>query len=441
MADPQTRSYLLLLVGWISLYLSQRTVPSTTSHLQTGAAFSVEDVGSLLSCFAVSYALTKLASGFLYDSLGLSPKLLFCWGLGAGGFLCLLFPATAKTSISLACLLWLVVGVFQGLGWPACAQMTKQWYKSSQLGKRYLILSASSNVAAAIIPILSAYMATAVGWESIYYLLGTICILFTPFLVMGIKYHPQKGDEKKDESFNNGSTIHEEVKERTEKYPWYGVFLFKEFWLVTVLNATAWTVKASVIDWMQLYLIQHMDHPQTIAAQCTSVSEVGGLLGKLLFAVSSDYLISKKLLIRRGLCPRAPVLLVLALLLSLSTHLYSYHVPQYSTTLWLMVVLFGFGFSAGGMVGMCSLSLMESVPPPLSATSLGIGDCLTHLVGRSLLGYTVFSYVVNHSDWGWSSAYRLTGTLALTSTATALLLVLSPHSTTHSQFHHKNKHH
>ena len=62
-------------------------------------------------------------------------------------------------------------------------------------------------------------------------------------------------------------------------------------------------------------------------------------------------------------------------------------------------------------------------------------------VGRSLLGYTVFSYVVNHSDWGWSSAYRLTGTLALTSTATALLLVLSPHSTAHSQSPHKNKHH
>ena len=44
-----------------------------------------------------------------------------------------------------------------------------------------------------------------------------------------------------------------------------------------------------------------------------------------------------------------------------------------------MVVLFLFGFSAGGVVGMCSLSLMETVPPALSATSLGIGDSLTHL--------------------------------------------------------------
>ena len=57
--------------------------------------------------------------------------------------------------------------------------------------------------------------------------------------------------------------------------------------------------------------------------------------------------------------------------------------------LWLMVVLFGFGFSAGGMVGMCSLSLMESVPPPLSATSLGIGDCLTHL-GQYIINALLF---------------------------------------------------
>ena len=260
MTDPHTRSYSLLLLGWITLYLSQRTVPSTTSHLQTSAGFSVKDVGSLLSCFAVAYALTKLASGFLYDSLGLSPKQLFCWGLGLGGMLCLLFPPAARTSVSLTCLLWVVVGVFQGLGWPACAQMTKQWYKTSQLGKRYMILSSSSNVAAACAPVLSAYMATTVGWESIYYLLGTLCVIVTPFLITGIEYHPQNNDE----TFENGSTIHQETKERTGKYSWYDVFLFKEFWLVMILNATAWAVKASVMDMMQLYITQHMNHSHNI---------------------------------------------------------------------------------------------------------------------------------------------------------------------------------
>ena len=256
MSDAQTRNYALLLLGWVTLYLCQRTVPSTASHLQTSASFSLEDVSKLLSCFALTYALTKLASGFLYDGLGLSPKLLFCWGLGAGGLLCVLFPAAASTGLPLTCLLWMLVGVFHGFGWPACAQMTKQWYRPSELGKRYAVLSAASNVATGTAPVLSVYMATTVGWQSVYYLLGTTSLIFSTVLMVGMEYQPQK----RKESLNKCYTSHREGKEVTETYSWWSVFLFKEFWLVTVLSATAWTVKASVFDWMLLYVSQQLNH-------------------------------------------------------------------------------------------------------------------------------------------------------------------------------------
>ena len=65
-----------------------------------------------------------------------------------------------------------------------------------------------------------------------------------------------------------------------------------------------------------------------------------------------------------------------------------------------MLVLFVFGFSASGAVGMCSLSLMESVPVALSATSLGVGDCITHLGNymhthaHTLLHFYVAHYVI-----------------------------------------------
>ena len=151
--------------------------------------------------------------------------------------------------------------------------MTKQWYKSSQLGKRYLVLSASSNVAAGTIPILSTYMATAVGWESVYYLMGTLCILATPLLIIGIKYNPENSSEihqKKDESFQNRSTIHHKDTEE-ETYSWYGVFLFKEFWLVMMLSTLGWSVRASVIDWMQLYFTQHLNHSHTTGMIITNL--------------------------------------------------------------------------------------------------------------------------------------------------------------------------
>ena len=238
--------------------MAQRSVPSTSSYLQTSASFSVQDLGRLLTCFSLTYALSKLACGFLYDNLGLSPKTLFCWGLGASGLLCLLFPAAASSGVALTCLLWSLAGVFQGLGWPACAQMTKEWYSSSELGKRYSVLSASSNLAAAASPVVSAYVASFMGWEAVYYLLGAISLVVTAVLVMCIEYRCQK----REESFQNGHLGRAETCGVTE-YSWRDVFLFREFWLVMALNATVLTVKASVMDWMQLYITQEMNLPHS----------------------------------------------------------------------------------------------------------------------------------------------------------------------------------
>ena len=243
-------SYILLYVGWTILFLSQRTVPTTILHLQTTESFSLEDIGRLLSCFGITYALTKLASGFLYDSLHLNPKLFFCLGLGVGGVLVFIFPLAAGTSVSLACLVWLGAGLLHGLGWPACARMMKQWYTPSNIGKRYMLLSAASNVASALAPILSAYTTSLLDWQCIYYIVGTCCLVTTITLVVGIEISPEK------------SVVQNGTVTRSEVHSWYGVFLFKEFWFVTMLSASVWTVKASIQDWVQLYMTQqlHFSH-------------------------------------------------------------------------------------------------------------------------------------------------------------------------------------
>ena len=251
-AEP-TRNYVLLFLGWITLYLSQRTVPSTVSYLQTSVGFSLEDIGSVLSCFGLTYSLTKLASGFLYDNLHLSPKSLFCWGLGMAGLICVCFPLAASTSLSLACLLWMMEGVFQGFGWPACARMLKRWYKPSDIGRRYFLLSAAANAASAISPMFSVYLAGVMGWQYSYYILGTCCLMVTSVLVINMEYPPET-------KYESNKTKHK----LQAVYSWHGVFLFKEFWLVTAVSAAMWTVKASIVDWIQLYITQQLNHTNTI---------------------------------------------------------------------------------------------------------------------------------------------------------------------------------
>ena len=248
----QTGNYVLLFAGWITLYLAMRTVPSTVSYLQTNVGFSLEDIGNVLSCFGLTYSLTKLASGFLYDNLHLSPKPLFCWGLGMAGLICVCFPLAASTSLSLTCLLWTMEGVFQGFGWPACARMLKRWYKPSDIGGKYLLLSAAANAASAIAPMFSVYLAGVIGWQYSYYILGTCCLIVTSVLVMNMEYCPKK---LQSTNFIDLTKTSDSIK-----YAWHNVFLYKEFLLVTAIDIAIWGAKICVVDWIQLFITQQMKH-------------------------------------------------------------------------------------------------------------------------------------------------------------------------------------
>lgn len=251
----QTRNYVILYVGWISLFFCQRTVPSTVSHLQISAGFSTEDIGNVFACFGITYALSKLASGLLYDQFHLSPKVLFCTGLALSGLLCTLFPLAAATSISLSCALWLMEGLFQGVGWPACARILNQWYQPSKMGMMYSMMSAGANFASTIAPILSAYLAIALGWKYTFYSLGLLSVALSSVLVLNLNSSPKDlgygAQELSTNSTDDGSS-------KAKVLSWHALFFFKEFWLVTVLDVMFWIVKASITDWLQLYLMEEM---------------------------------------------------------------------------------------------------------------------------------------------------------------------------------------
>lgn len=260
-----TKDYVLLSMGWFTLFLCQCAVPSTSSYLQTTAGFSTQDIGNLLFCFAFTYALTKLASGLLYDNLQFNPKHLFCWGLGVGGLLCLCFPAAAAASVYLSYLLRLMEGVFQGLGWPACAQLLKQWYNPSDIGVKYTLLSAGANLAGSIAPLISTNLATTLGWQYGYYILGSSCVLMATIVAVNMEYSqtPQR-----HQSNNHNVETREEDTYQTPVLSWHSVFLFKEFWLVTAMSVTLWVVRASIIDWIQLYITEHLQYPNTTGTFC-----------------------------------------------------------------------------------------------------------------------------------------------------------------------------
>ena len=78
----------------------------------------------------------------------------------------------------------------------------------------------------------------------------------TGILVINMDYHQEKKPVTSHSS--NG------VLTRSEQLLWHNVFVFREFWLVTALSVTMWAIKASVVDWIQLYITHQMNRPYSV---------------------------------------------------------------------------------------------------------------------------------------------------------------------------------
>ena len=246
------------------MFSAQRTLPATISRLQSSAGFSTEDIGSVFSYFGLSYAFTKLISGLLYDNFHLSPKRLFCVGLLASGVLCLCFPLAASHSVLASCAVWMAMGVFQGLGWPACAHILKQWYQASEMGMMYSIMSLAANIASALIPILSAYLGSYLDWQYTFHFIALSCLLLGAVLIPNLKSSPGVAFQRDNRDTNIPAGLKNGLKNKHNPrsvFLWHSVFHFKEFWLVGTLYTIFWLVKSSVTDWMLLYLTGHMGKP------------------------------------------------------------------------------------------------------------------------------------------------------------------------------------
>ena len=66
-----------------------------------------------------------------------------------------------------------------------------------------------------------------------------------------------------------------DVSSKAKPLSLHALFSFKEFWLVTALDVMLWVVKASVTDWLQLYLVEEMGR-----SAATGKEEEGGRGGE-----------------------------------------------------------------------------------------------------------------------------------------------------------------
>ncbi len=280
-----------LCLGWSFHILIRKNLPSTMPSLIQNLGFTRSDIGVISSCFAISYGSSKFIGSVISDHA--SPRRIFSCGLVLVGLGSMLFPFASSMSLTLACAVWIAVGLVQGLGWPPCVILLNSWYPPSHIGRYWSILSGSGNVASALLPLLVIFITSVFGWSTTYLLFGAMGMATGVIVLFTIKDSPEDiGVASFNKSSKKGSKKEVSNSSISSSKRWYSVFLIPNLWIISLIYIIMSLVNSCALNWSQLYLVQESGMSQVTAAACYSLYQVGSTVGNLISGYLSDLFVT-----------------------------------------------------------------------------------------------------------------------------------------------------
>jgi len=142
-----------IMLGYGSFYLTRNSLPFVAPVMEADPALGINlaKVGLLASAFPVAYAFSKLVAGVLGDRL--RPSTMLAVGLLAtaaanAGF-------AAGSGLPWFAAFWILNGLLQGTGAPACARLLTRWFHSAERGTWWGIWTTSNNLGAFLAPVIA----------------------------------------------------------------------------------------------------------------------------------------------------------------------------------------------------------------------------------------------------------------------------------------------
>ncbi|XP_059615198.1 vesicular glutamate transporter 1-like [Phlebotomus argentipes] len=214
--------------------------------------------GFILSSFFYGYIATQLIGGVLGSRFG--GHLIFGIGLIISAVLALLIPIAAKTHLALFLTARILQGFFGGIVFPSILAIWSEWapiYERSLMGN---IAYTGNYVGAIAAMLLSGVLSVAWGWESIFYVFGTIGCIWYVLWIFLVKSNPEVDPFITEaEKRYILSSIGDRSKGRTIKHPWKDIFTSSAVWAVVAANFTAMWGFYTLLTQLPMFLNDTLD--------------------------------------------------------------------------------------------------------------------------------------------------------------------------------------
>lgn len=267
------------------------TTNSTKTPIdETRFAWDSEQKNAILGSFFWGYVLTELPGGRMAEIVG--AKRIFGGGMLMASILTILTPAACYINYYVILILRAVLGFFLGATWPAIVPMAASWIPPMERSKFIANMMASSLGAALTMPVCG-YLISTVGWASVFYVTGTIGLIWSIlwfFLVYDSPaQHPRISDEERIDIETKISDGQGGKTAKPSYVPWKNIFLSAPVWAIIVTHGCSVFGYFTVVNQLPTYMKDVLGF---------NIKENGVLsslpyLGKYIMAVIASYLADK----------------------------------------------------------------------------------------------------------------------------------------------------
>ena len=262
--------------GYGAMMISRQmvTILSPALLLDESLGFNVQNIGDILAFGTIGAMIGKMVWGPLGDKIG--GRLTFLIGISLSALLVAVF------GISYSHLVFTVVAALlygvKSAGWPGMTKLVGNWYKPSQYGTIWSILSTSSRASVVAGTLVFGWLLSQFEWRTVAFLSAGFSLLVYGVCRFYLRERPAQSDfaeqtlaedEIPESHFLDGTSLTQ------------ALFLMMQsmrFWSVIVM-LMALTCAMAFLDFLPAFLLEVHQLRASDASMASSAMPLGSLLG------------------------------------------------------------------------------------------------------------------------------------------------------------------
>jgi sugar phosphate permease len=284
------RHQVLLVLSILSTitFLDRIAISTAGERISNDLGLSAVQWGWILGTFTLAYGIFEVPTGLLGDRLG-AKKLLIRVVLWWSVF-------TVLTGFSTGFVMLLAVRFLFGIGeagaYPNISIALSKWFPAFERGQAQALIWASSRIGAGLTPLLVIPIQQNFGWQTSFYVLGAVGLIWVIFWYFWYKEEPSQANDISKEELQY-ILENRQLEDHTPKQSVWQMLNHKNLWFLLTMYYCYASGAYFFQSWMPKYLQKGRGISEEDLKFMSSVPFILGAVGCFLGGVLSDWAVKK----------------------------------------------------------------------------------------------------------------------------------------------------